>query len=150
MQTCKFCRRDHYKGECTANGKTCLKFKKSGNFARVHHTKEKNRDKSQNTKRTKTSRHSSNMHKNRNVDTATYNDNKDECANGSVHFYSIAAEHQKRHIIPLGATEAYAKLRIGNKTAQIKIKSKIDRGAIRNLLSLSIFRQMKDIPLKKH
>lgn len=47
------------------------------------------------------------------------------------------------------ATEAYAKLRMCNKTAQIGNNAKIDTGAMSNLLTLCVFRQLKDVTLKE-
>lgn len=58
-----------------------------------------------------------------NIHIATKNDSEDNS-------YRIAAEGRKSCSITSCATEAYAKLKIGNKIAQIVIHTKTDTGAM--------------------
>lgn len=64
------------------------------------------------------SRYFSHWYSSRNIHTATQNDSEDRSMSGNVY---IPAENQNSHSVPLGATKAYVKIKIGGKTAQIEI-----------------------------
>lgn len=87
----------------------------------------------------KPSSHIGNKYKRDNYHTITQNNCEDEHTSEGIYFHTIATEGRKEYSILPDATEAYTKLKIENKIAQIEINVKIDTGAMSNILPLSVF-----------
>ena len=81
----------------------------------------------------------SQWHKNRRIHTAIQNESNSD-SNKEFYFHSVRN-------LPPNATEAYAKLKIGNKQGQIFVE--IDAGAMSNLLQKAVFKNLTGIQLKK-
>ena len=83
----------------------------------------------------------SQWHKNRRIHTAIQNESNSD-SNEEFYFHSVRN-------LPPNATEAYAKLKIGNKQGRIFVNAKIDAGAMSNLLQKAVFKKLPGIQHKK-
>ena len=135
LTQCGYCGRDHPRGECPARGKTCSICNEKRPFTNVCRSKMK--DKKKNNKGATKPQ----GHKNRRIHTAIQNESNSDLSE-EVYFHSV--QNLLSH-----ATEAYAKLKIGNKQGQILINAKIDTGTMSNLLPKKVLENLTGVQLKK-
>ena len=122
---CGFCGRQHPHGECPARGKTYIICNKKGplrTFAVQRSKNKKQITRQQNHRGTKTVE-----------STQQY---KMKATDSNEEFYFLSVRN-----IPPNATEAYTKLKIGNKQGQIFVNAKIDTGAMSTLLPRAVLKK---------
>ena len=109
-----------------ARGKTCIICNKKGHFANV--CRSKKQEKKTNKRTTKLQ-----WNKNRRSHTPIQNESNSD-SNEEFYFHSIRN-------LPPNVSEAYAKLKIGNKQGQIVVNAKIDTGTMSNFLPKAVFKK---------